>query len=110
MEGRSKRGRRIHWVAPPRSLDVTMNAKLVLIPPSDEQAWSSFHVADEFRDEFIAFLRGKGIEIKLPPEPLGRPGEHPTDFTEIEVAEEHSQADLEAVEREFAAGYDLKCK
>lgn len=73
----------------------------VLIPPSDEQAWPSFHVAGDLAPAFIDHLKARGITIQLPPEDIGEQSRENTSVVDIEVAEEHSLEELEGVLKEF---------
>lgn len=73
----------------------------VLIPPSDEQAWPSFHIQAALAADFLEHLKSRQIEIQLPPEDIGRPNPGDPRIVEIEVAEEHDIGELERILHNF---------
>jgi hypothetical protein len=84
--------------------------KLVLIPPSDEQASPSFHVVGSLLDPFLEHLAAHRIEIWQPPEPLGPLGPRETSLFEIEIKEEHSMDDLDRVLSDFLEVHGITSK
>jgi hypothetical protein len=75
--------------------------KIILIPPSDEQATPCFHVESDLLGAFLAHLASRGVEIWQPPEPLGPLGLQGAHLIEIEIKEEHPLAQLEETLRDF---------
>ncbi|MGH8046729.1 MAG: hypothetical protein ACREKL_05750 [Chthoniobacterales bacterium] len=75
---------------------------IVLIPPSDEQAYPVFHVAKELAGAFLAHLADRGIEVRDTPMPVGRLGPKSQNVVEIELLDEsHPIPDLEAAVDDF---------
>ena len=60
---------------------------VILIPPSDEQAYASFHIVRELVAAFIAHLADCGIDVRQP-ERVGRLGPQTQDVIEIEVLDD----------------------
>lgn len=77
---------------------------VILIPPSDEQAYAAFHVARELAGAFLAHLAARRIEVREPPERIGRLGPKFQDVIEIEVKDDsHAIPALEKVVDDFFA-------
>lgn len=79
----------------------TQPERILLIPPSEEQAWPSFHVKADLLRAFLEHLAGSGIRTVQPPEPLGRLGPGNSALWEIEIEEEHTVEELKAVLTNF---------
>jgi hypothetical protein len=77
---------------------------VILIPPSDEQAYPSFHVARELAGAFLAHLAARHIEVRDTPERIGRLGPKSQDVIEIEVKDDNYPiTTLENVVNDFFA-------
>jgi hypothetical protein len=77
---------------------------IVLIPPSDEQAYPVFHVAKEFAGAFLAHLADRGIGVRDTPMSVGRVGPKLQNVVEIEVLDEAQPIEeLEAAVDDFFA-------
>jgi hypothetical protein len=75
---------------------------IVLIPPSDEQAYPVFHVARELAGAFLAHLADLDIEVRDTPMPVGNPEANLQNVIEIEVMDDkRSIPELEAAVNEF---------
>jgi len=77
---------------------------IVLIPPSDEQAYPVFHVARELVGAFLVHLADCGIEVREPPTLIGRLGPKQQNVIEIEIADDTLPiSDLEQAVDDFFA-------
>jgi hypothetical protein len=77
---------------------------IVLIPPSDEQAYPAFHVTKELAAAFIAHLADRGIEVRDPPTAVGRLGPQHQDVVELELTDDTLPVrDLERAVDDFFA-------
>jgi hypothetical protein len=78
--------------------------KIILIPPSEEQAYAVFHVAREFTAAFLAHLASRKIEVRDPPGHVGNLGPESQEVIEIELVDETLPiSELEAVVNDFFA-------
>jgi hypothetical protein len=94
----------LHAVLEPSRRVLVQKQNIILIPPSDEQAYPTFHVARELAGAFLAHLAHRHIEVRDTPEPIGRLGPRAQDVIEIEVKDDsHPLPALEKVVNDFFA-------
>jgi len=75
--------------------------KIILIPPTHEQTTPSFHVEGSLAEQFIGFLKSRGIEAWQPPEKLDTRGADTRRIIEIEIEAGTEMSFLENLRREF---------
>lgn len=82
--------------------------RIVLIPPSEEQASAAFHVVESLLQDFLEHLADNSIDVLHSPGPLGPIGPKKEPMFEIEIDEDVPLPELEVVFAEFLDDQGLK--
>jgi hypothetical protein len=75
--------------------------QIILIPPTHEQSTPSFHVDASLSQQFIAFLKDKGITAWQPPEVLEKHAPESHHVVEITIEADTPVGFLESLIPEF---------